>query len=139
MALKGCPWPNSMKPTLSDEHQIWPRPRFVFIRLGNSVAKTSRSLSPAAWESKQHARPSAELLQTGEPAFCCSLLQADCNSLAELRVSHNELVGLPQELSSNTRLRMLDAGSNRIPNETAVMVSGTKSELLLGKASAAIS
>ena len=55
--------------------------------------------------------------------FCCSLPQADCSSLAELRVGHNDLAGLPQELSSNTRLRMLDAGSNRISSETAVMVS----------------
>ncbi len=74
-------------------------------------------------------RAPLEPLQTGLSMFCCSLLQADCSSLAELRVRHNELEGLPQELSSNTRLRMLDAGANRMSSENAVMVSRTMWEL----------
>ena len=37
-----------------------------------------------------------------------------CGALAELRVGHNRLAALPAELAANARLKVLDAGHNRI-------------------------
>lgn len=48
---------------------------------------------------------------------------SECSSLAELRVSHNALQSLPQELSRNKRLKIIEAGANQIDNFEEVQVS----------------
>ena len=48
---------------------------------------------------------------------------SECSSLAELRVSHNALQSLPQELSRNKRLKIIEAGANQIDNFKEVQVS----------------
>ena len=48
---------------------------------------------------------------------------SECSSLAELRVSHNALQSLPQELSRNKRLKIIEAGANQIDNFEDVQVS----------------
>ena len=47
---------------------------------------------------------------------------SECQSLAELRVSNNALQSLPAELSSNKRLKIIEAGSNNIMDITQVQV-----------------
>ena len=39
---------------------------------------------------------------------------AECSSLAELRMRQDALQKLPQELSSNKRLKIIEAGANEI-------------------------
>lgn len=45
-----------------------------------------------------------------------------CASLAELRLGHNELTALPEALSSCSRLKIVDLGSNRIADIDSVQV-----------------
>ena len=47
----------------------------------------------------------------------------ECSSLAELQVSHNALQSLPQELSRNKLLKIIEAGANQINNFEKVQVS----------------
>lgn len=48
---------------------------------------------------------------------------SECSSLAELRVSHNALASLPQDLSRNPRLKIIEAGGNQIANFQQIQVS----------------
>ena len=45
-----------------------------------------------------------------------------CASLAELRLGHNDLTTLPAALSSCSRLKILDLGSNRIADIQSTQV-----------------
>ena len=47
-----------------------------------------------------------------------------CSALAELRVARNRLTALPDELAANTRLKLVDAGGNRIRRLEDVAVLG---------------
>ena len=49
----------------------------------------------------------------------------ECQSLAELRVSNNALQSLPAELSSNKRLKIVEAGSNNVMDIKEVQVCKT--------------
>lgn len=48
---------------------------------------------------------------------------SECSSLTELRVSHNTLASLPQDLSRNPRLKIIEAGGNQIANFQQIQVS----------------
>ena len=48
---------------------------------------------------------------------------SECTSLAELRVSHNTLASLPQDLSSNPRLKIIEAAANQIAKFQDIQVS----------------
>ena len=48
---------------------------------------------------------------------------SNCSSLAELRVSHNALRGLPIDLSRNLRLKIIEAGANQIADFQQVQVN----------------
>ena len=50
---------------------------------------------------------------------------SECSSLAELRVSHNSLQSLPQALSSNKRLKIIEAGANQIDDFDDIQVHRT--------------
>jgi len=45
-----------------------------------------------------------------------------CTALQELRLNHNQLRALPADLASNTRLRILDCGGNRIASFDDIQV-----------------
>ena len=48
---------------------------------------------------------------------------SEASSLAELRVSYNELSSLPQELARNVRLKIVEVGNNPISAFTEIQVS----------------
>jgi len=47
-----------------------------------------------------------------------------CEALQELRLNHNQLTSLPEELASNSRLKILDVGGNAIASFDDIQVGG---------------
>lgn len=70
--------------------------------------------------------PSERVPQTAQTVRDKSALAAShrrgCTQLEELRLNHNQLGVLPEELSSLWRLRILDVGGNRIARLEDVQV-----------------
>jgi len=86
--------------------------------------------SNAKWLTATHEHCFSKVAQAVPEQFVlvCRLQQlgsalSECSSLAELRVSHNALQSLPQELSRNKRLKIIEAGANQIDNFEEVQVS----------------
>ena len=48
---------------------------------------------------------------------------SECSSLAELRISHNALTSLPQDLIKNSRLKIIEVGANQIADFQQVQVT----------------